>query len=332
MYEKIENLMKKGAKLLNSKYAIIGGAMTWISDANLVSELSNAGIFGVLASGAMDGNLLKAEIEKTKAKTKNSFGVNIILMNPYLEDLIDACKEEKVSHIILAGGIPSKNLIEKIHSLNMQVFGFAQSLAIAKRLFQIGIDALILEGNEAGGHVGPVSTIVLMQSILLNMKGYPIFVAGGINRGEMIASILKLGAIGCQLGTIFACAKESLVHKNFKQAFFKANARDVTLPTQLDKRFPITPVRSIKNKGTEEFLEKQKDVLKRFYDNEISAEKARLELEHFWAGALKRAVKEGDTERGSIMAGQIVEVVNEERGIKEILTTILDEAENFLNR
>ena len=163
--------------------------MAWISESQLVSAMSNAGIFGVLASGAMDGDLLKAEIRATKEKTKNNFGVNIILMNPKLHDLIDVCGEEKVSHIILAGGIPDKIIIDKIHTIGIQVITFAPALSIAKRLFKHGIDALILEGSEAGGHVGSLSTLILIQDILLNVAEYPIFVAGGILRGEVVASI-----------------------------------------------------------------------------------------------------------------------------------------------
>ncbi|MDR1560813.1 MAG: nitronate monooxygenase, partial [Holosporaceae bacterium] len=177
-YEKIQKLMERGNQVLGSKCALLGGAMTWISEANLVSAMSNAGMFGVLASGAMDGDLLKSEIGLTLEKTTNNFGVNIILMNPKLHDLIDVCGERKVSHVILAGGILDKEVIDKIHSYGMQVLAFAPALAVAKRLFKYGIDALILEGNEAGGHVGPLSTIILIQDILLNMKEYPIFIAG----------------------------------------------------------------------------------------------------------------------------------------------------------
>ena len=171
--------MKRGCDILGSDYAILGGAMTWISDATLVSAMSNAGIFGVLASGAMDGNLLSKEIEATQRKTSRNFGVNIIYVNPKLHDLIEVCYEKKVSHIIIAGGVPDKEVISKIHSYGIQVMSFAPALSIAKRLFKNGIDALILEGSEAGGHVGPISTLVLIQDVLLNLPEYPIFVAGG---------------------------------------------------------------------------------------------------------------------------------------------------------
>ncbi len=329
-YEKILKLMERGKAILGSEYAIIGGAMTWISESNLVSAMSNAGIFGVIASGAMDGDLLKNEIILTQQKTSKNFGVNLILMNPKLNDLIDACGERKVSHVILAGGIPGKEIIEKIHSYGMQAFSFAPSLSIAKKLFRIGLDALILEGSEAGGHVGQVSTMVLIQDILLNMREYPIFIAGGIVRGEIFAAMLQLGAIGCQLGTAFACAKESLAHPNFKKAFFRANGRDAVLPVQLDKKFPVSPVRALENIGTQEYIAKQKEVISKYEKNEISLEEGRLSLEHFWAGALRRAVQEGDTDRGSLMAGQIVQIVKEERSISEIVDTIMIEATNYL--
>ncbi|MDR2681878.1 MAG: nitronate monooxygenase [Holosporaceae bacterium] len=329
-YEKIRKIMDRGCKILGSDYAILGGAMTWISESNLVSTMSNAGMFGVLASGAMDGDLLKNEITLTQSKTNRNFGVNLILMNPKLQDLIDACGEKKVSHVILAGGIPDKDLIDKIHSYGIQVFSFAPSLALAKRLFRHGLDALILEGSEAGGHVGPISTMVLLQDIMLNIEKYPIFVAGGILRGEIFASMLLLGAVGCQLGTVFACAKESIAHENFKKALLRASAKDAVTPIQLDKKFPVAPVRAIENFGTAEFMAKQKDVLRKFENNEVSLEEGRLLLEHFWAGALRRAVQNGDVERGSLMSGQIVGAVKEEKSIEDILATILAEAENFL--
>ncbi|MDR2794614.1 MAG: nitronate monooxygenase [Holosporaceae bacterium] len=331
-YAKIRKMMERSCQILGSDYAILGGAMTWISESNLVSAMSNAGMFGVLASGAMDGDLLKNEITLTQSKTNRNFGVNLILMNPKLQDLIDACGEKKITHVILAGGIPDKELLNKIHSYGMQAFSFAPSLSLAKRLFRHGLDALIIEGSEAGGHVGPISTMVLLQDIMLNISEYPVFVAGGILRGELFASMLLLGAAGCQLGTVFACAKESIAHENFKKALLRASAKDAITPVQLDKKFPVAPVRAIENLGTAEFMTKQKEVLRKFENNEVSLEEGRLSLEHFWVGALRRAVQNGDVERGSLMSGQIVGVLKEEKSIDDIIDTILLEAENFLNK
>ncbi len=331
MNEKILELMERGTKILGSKYAIMGGAMTWISESNLTSALSNAGLFGVLASGAMNGDLLKKEIIATQSKTDKNFGVNIITMNPKLNDLIDVCGERKVSHVILAGGIPEKSTIEKIHGYGIQAIAFAPSQVIARRLFKHGIDALVIEGSEAGGHVGPLSTMILIQDILLNMKEYPIFVAGGILRGEMVAALLKLGAAGCQLGTVFACCKESTAHENFKKAYFRASGRNAILPVQLDKRFNIAPVRALENIGMDEFVQKQREVLQKFERGEVRADNGRLSLEHFWAGSLRRAVQEGDTDRGSLMSGQIVELIREEKSVQEIVDQILREAELVFN-
>jgi enoyl-[acyl-carrier protein] reductase II len=328
---KILKLMERGAKILGSDYAILGGAMTWISEANLVAAMSNVGIFGVLASGAMEPDLLRKEIEATREKTDRNFGVNVILMHPMLRDLIDVCGEKKVSHLILAGGIPDKSVIGKIHSYGMQAMAFAPALSIAKRLFKHGIDSLILEGSEAGGHVGPLSTMVLIQDVLLNMANYPIFVAGGILRGEIVASTLRLGAVGCQLGTVFACCKESTAHENFKKALLKASGRNAVTPPHLDKKFSVAPVRALENVGTEEFAAKQREILAKFERGEVELNNGRLSLEHFWAGALRRGVREGDVDRGSIMSGQIVEIIKEERSVKEIIDSLLAEAESFLN-
>jgi enoyl-[acyl-carrier protein] reductase II len=323
--------MERGGEILGSQYPLLGGAMTWISESRLVSAMANAGMFGVLASGAMDGDLLMAEIRSTGRKTNRNFGVNIILMNPKLHDLIDVCGQEKVSHVILAGGIPDKDVVDAIHSRGQRVLAFAPALAVARRLFRLGVDALILEGSEAGGHVGPLSTMILIQDVLLALKGYPIFVAGGILRGEIVAALHLLGAWGCQLGTAFACCRESIAHENFKRALFRAGGRNALTPTQLDKKFPIAPVRAIENAGTEEFMAKQREILTQFERGEIQLDSGRLSLEHFWAGALRRAVRDGDVERGSLMAGQIVEMVKEEMTIPEILDSILTEAEDFLN-
>ncbi len=330
MNENMLKLMERGSKILGSKYAILGGAMTWISESNLVSAMCNAGVFGVLASGAMDGDQLKSEIIATQEKTQHNFGVNIIVMNPKIQDLIDACGERKVSHVFLAGGLPDKATIDKIHSYGMQAIAFAPALAIAKRMFKQGVDALVIEGHEAGGHVGPLTTMILIQDILLNLKEYPIFVAGGILRGEIIASLLQLGAAGCQLGTVFACCKESIAHEDFKKAFLKANGRNAILPVQLDKKFNISPVRALENVGTDEFVEKQREVLKKFEQGEVSMVNGKLSLEHFWAGSLRRAVREGDTDRGSLMSGQIVELIKSERTIEEIVSTIMQEGETYL--
>src|SRR3989338_5083818 len=298
-----EELSKKGTEFLNSKYAILGGAMSWVSDRNLVSALSNAGGFGVIACGAMTPDLLRAEIKGTKALTDKSFGVNLITMHPLLEDLITVTIEENVTHVVLAGRLASSSSIKGLKEAGIKVIGFAPALIIAKKLIKDGVDALIVEGCEAGGHIGPVSTTVLSQEVLLNVSQVPVFVAGGIGKGQMIASFLKMGAAGCQLGTRFVCAHESRAHPNFKKAFIKAHARDAQASVQLDSRFPVIPVRALANKASQDFTTFQRETINKVEQGILEMKEAQLQIEHFWSGALRKAVIDGDTENGSLMDG-----------------------------
>lgn len=324
-------LWKRGAEFLGTEYAIMGGAMTWVSERNLVSAISNAGGFGVLASGSMPAEILREEIRATKSMTQKPFGVNLITLHPNLLDLIEVCIEEKITHVALAGGLPTGASIKRLKEAGILVICFAPALVIAKRLLRLGVDALVIEGMEAGGHIGPVSTTVLAQEILPHVTEVPVFVAGGIARGDAVVSYLKQGASGCQLGTRFVCATECQAHPKFKETFIRSNARDAILSPQLDPRFPIIPVRGISNEGTKKFIEAQRDVLQRFEKGEISQQEGQLEIEHFWAGALRRAVVEGDVETGSVMAGQSVGMVKEEMPVKEIIRSLLSQAQEALD-
>jgi len=309
------------------------GAMSWVSERNLVSAISNAGGFGVIACGAMTPELLDGEIAATKAMTTKPFGVNLITMHPQLFDLIAVCGKHAVSHIVLAGGLPPKGALEAIKETGAKVICFAPALTLAKKFIRSGVDALVIEGSEAGGHIGPVATSVLAQEILPEVcEQVPVFVAGGIGKGGMIASYLEMGAAGVQLGTRFACATESIAHPDFKKAFFRANARDAIASVQIDPRLPVIPVRALKNKGTEEFTAKQIQVAGMLDRGEVDMAAAQLEIEHFWAGALRRAVIDGDVESGSIMAGQSVGMVDKEEPVAEIIATLVAEAEEALAR
>ena len=323
--------MQRGAEFLGSDYAILCGAMSWVSERNLVAAISNAGGFGVIACGAMTPELLDAEITGTKALARKPFGVNLITMHPQLFDLIAVCAKHQISHVVLAGGIPPKGSVEAIKELGAKVICFAPTLALGKKLLRSGADALVIEGNEAGGHIGPVSTSVLAQEILPELAADNlVFVAGGIGRGELIASYLEMGACGVQLGTRFACATESIAHPNFKKAFFRANARDAVASVQVDPRLPVIPVRALKNKGTEEFTAKQIEVGKLLDQGSVDMGEAQLRIEHFWAGALRRAVIDGDVENGSLMAGQSVGMVTKEEPVAEIIAALLTECETAL--
>ena len=325
----LKALWQQGIDFLGCPVAIMGGAMTWVSERNLVAAISNAGGFGVIACGAMTPDLLDAEIKATRALTSLPFGVNLITMHPQLLDLVGVCAANKVSHVVLAGGIPPTDAI-KAAKVFAKVVCFAPALVLANRLIKNGADAIVIEGAEAGGHIGPVSTSVLAQEILPAVKSVPIFVAGGIGRGEAIVSYLEMGAAGVQMGTRFVCAHESIAHPNFKKAFIRANARDAMPTIQLDKRFPVIPVRALTNKGTEEFLETQRRIAEKFVNGEIEQGAAQLEIEHFWAGALRQAVIEGDVEHGSLMAGQSVGMVAREEPVAAILAELVAQAESAL--
>ncbi|AOH86405.1 2-nitropropane dioxygenase [Sphingomonas panacis] len=320
--------MARGAEFLGSEVAILCGAMSWVSERNLVAAMSNAGGFGLIACGAMTPELLDAEIAGTKALTSKPFGVNLITMHPQLMDLIAVCTRHDVTHVVLAGGLPPAGSIEAIKAGGAKLICFAPALSLAKKLIRSGVDALVVEGMEAGGHIGPVSTSVLAQEILPEVADkVPVFVAGGIGRGEAIAAYLEMGAAGVQLGTRFVCATESIAHANFKKAFLRASARDAVASVQIDPRLPVIPVRALKNAGAELFTAKQREVAASLDEGKVAMAEAQLQIEHYWAGALRRAVIDGDIEHGSVMAGQSVGMVTKEEPVAEIIATLMREAE-----
>lgn len=324
---RLKELMARGCDFLGTEWAILGGAMSWVSERNLVAAISNAGGFGVIACGAMNPELLDTEIAETKKRTSKPFGVNLITMHPQLNELIDVCAKHQVGHVVLAGGLPPGGAIERIKASGAKLIAFAPALSLAKKLLRSGADALVIEGMEAGGHIGPVSTSVLCQEILPEVATQaPVFVAGGIGRGEAIAAYLEMGAVGVQLGTRFVCAEESIAHANFKKAFIRASARDAIPSVQIDPRLPVIPVRALKNREMENFAAKQREVAQALDDGSIEMAEAQLQIEHYWAGALRRAVIDGDVESGSVMAGQSVGMVKREEPVQAIVDELVDEA------
>ncbi len=328
----LDLLWARGCAFFGTELAIMGGAMTWVSERNLVAAISNSGGFGVIACGAMEPDRLAEEIEATYALTARPFGVNLITMHPRLDALIDVCARLRVGHVVLAGGLPSSSAVRRIKDAGAKAVCFAPAAILAKKLIRMGVDALVIEGMEAGGHIGPVSTSVLAQEILPAIHEIPVFVAGGIGRGEAIVSYLEMGAAGVQLGTRFVCATESIAHPRFKHAFIRAEARDATPSIQIDPRFPVIPVRAIGNGGTRRFAEVQREVIAKVDQGLIDQKAAQLEIEHFWAGALRRAVIDGDVETGSLMAGQSVGMVRKEQPVVEILAELVAQAEAALGR
>ncbi|MBY0406307.1 MAG: nitronate monooxygenase family protein, partial [Rickettsiales bacterium] len=251
---------------------------------------------------------------------------------PQLEELVEVCKRQNVSHVVLAGGIPSSSTVKAIKEYGGKVLGFAPSAIIGRKLVRNGVDALVIEGMEAGGHIGPVATSVLAQEVLPQITDVPVFIAGGIGRGEAIVSYLEMGASGVQLGTRFVCASECIAHDNFKQIFIRSNARDAIPSVQLDPDFPVIPVRAIANKATDDFMRTQAEVIKQFRSGELDKKEAQLKIEHYWAGALRKAVIDGDVENGSVMAGQSVGLVSKIQPTQEIIDELMEQANAYLAR
>jgi len=324
--DRLDRLWARGCAFLGVEAAIMGGAMTWVSERTLVSAISDAGGFGVIACGSMGPEDLRAEIRATRALTSRPFGVNLIVMHPQLAALAALCVAERVSHVVLAGGLPPAAIVQDLRGGGVRVMGFAPALAVARKLQRSGIDGLIIEGAEAGGHIGAVSTAVLAQEILPQIRDLPVFVAGGIGRGEAVAAYLGMGAAGVQLGTRFVCATESIAHPRMKQTYLRAAARDAVPSAQLDPRFPVIPVRALTNAGTQRFIEVQREVIARFDRGDLTRDQAQLMIEHFWAGALRRAVIDGDVENGSLMAGQSIGMVTREQPARVILEELVDQA------
>lgn len=331
-HPRLAEISARGRAYLGSELAIMGGAMTWVSERRLVAALSEAGAFGVLACGSMAPEALAAEIDGTRALTGRPFGVNLIVVHPQLEALARVCIDRRVSHVVLAGGRPPRELVAALRAAGIEVLAFAASLAVARRLVRLGVTGLVIEGSEAGGHVGPVSTSVLAQEILPELREVPVFVAGGIGHGDAIAAYLGMGAAGAQMGTIFVCARESVVHPDAKRAYIRASARDAVVSPQVDPDFRVIPVRALANEGTRRFVRTQHEVIARYRAGELAYEEASLAIEHFWAGALRRAVIEGDVTEGSLMAGQSVGFVRGEMPVREILAGLVEQAERALAR
>jgi enoyl-[acyl-carrier protein] reductase II len=324
--ELIERLWTRGRDFLGVQYPILGGAMTWISESTLVSAISDAGAFGVLAGGNMPPELLEAEIRKTREKTARPFGVNLITIAPNFRRHLDQVLAGGLPFVILAGGLPPREAIARVKQTSSKLICFAPTVSIARNLVREGVDALVIEGHEAGGHIGPVSTAVLAEQILPTVSEVPVFVAGGIGSGVMMAHYLMMGAAGVQLGTKFAVATESPAHDDFKQALIRAGAKDAQPTAQFDPRIPVIPVRALLNEGTRDFNTLQLGLVAQLERRQITAKEAARKLEEFWIGGLRKAAVEGDVERGSLMAGQSVGLVREILPVGRLIDQLIDEA------
>ena len=328
----IDRFLEKGREFLGSQYPIMCGAMTWVSDPQLVSAVGNAGGFGLLAGGNTPPDIFKKQVEETRKLSDKPFGVNLITLAPVYQDQLDLVCQLNLEVVAFAGGIPRKDEIGRARQCGARVICFASTGPLALQLIKRGADALMLEGSEAGGHIGPVALSVLIQQILFEVESVPIFIAGGIATGRMMAHLLMMGAAGIQMGTRFVMAEECMAHPKFKEVFRKAKAKDAIASPQFDSRLPVIPVRALKNEGTIEFSKLQLELLHKLDNEMINKLEAQFLVEAFWAGALRDAVIDGDVTKGSLMAGQSVGLVNKVQPLKEIIAEMVTDAETELQR
>lgn len=300
--------------LLNVEYPIIQGGMAWVATGELAAAVSEAGGLGVIGVGNAPREVVRKEIEKTRALTRKPFGVNVYLMSPLAEEIIDLVIEEKVPIVVTGAGNPGK-YIPRFKNEGIRTLSVVASVNLARRLERTGVDALIAEGMECGGHIGDIATMPLVPQIV-DAVSIPVVAAGGIYDGRGLVAALALGASGVQMGTRFVCAKECVVHPNYKKAIIAARDRS----TVVTGRSTGHPVRVLSNKLTKQFLEAEAKGL------------SPKEIEAIGAGALRRAVVDGDVEYGSLMAGQVSAMVRKEESCKAIIDDIISGAEKVLER
>lgn len=302
-------------ELLNIKYPIFQGGMAWIADASLAAAVSNAGGLGIIAAMNANADWLREEIHKVRTMTDKPFGVNIMLMSPFADEVSDLVVEEKVPVVVTGAGNPGKYMKKWVEA-GIKVIPVVASTAMARLVERSGATAVVAEGGESGGHIGELTTMTLVPQVCDAVK-IPVLAAGGIADGRGIAAALMLGACGVQCGTRFLVAKECTVHQNYKNKILKAKDID-TIAT--GKRLGH-PVRCLKNQFTRELFKQE-------YNSNISDE----ELEKMGAGALRKAAKEGDEKNGSFMAGQCAAMVHKEQTAQEMIEEMFTQAEEILNQ
>ena len=299
-------------ELLNIKYPIIQGGMAWIADASLAVGVSEAGGLGII-SGVGPTEVVRAQIRKAKELTDKPFGVNVMLMQDNADEIAHLVCDEKVPVVTTGAGSPGK-YIEMWKSHGIKVIPVVPSVAIAKRMETFGADAVIAEGMESGGHIGQTTTMSLVPQVV-DAVNIPVIAAGGIGDGRGIAASFMLGAVGVQMGTRFLVSNECNVHKNYKEKVLKAK----DIETEVTGTSTSHPVRVLRNKLTREYIKIEK--------SNSNSEK----LESLTRGALRKAVIEGDTENGSVMAGQIAGLVKKEQSCKEIIEELMTEFDKCIN-
>lgn len=294
--------------LLSIEYPIIQGGMAWLATAELAAAVSNAGGLGIIGCGNAPAEVIKEELRKIKNLTQKPYGVNVMLLSPFIDEIIELLYEEKVPVITTGAGNPGK-YIPKFKEIGTKVIPVVPSIALAKRMEKIGADAIIVEGTEAGGHIGELTTMSLVPQAVDEVN-IPVIAAGGIADGRGFLAALALGAKGVQIGTRFVCTVECTVHENYKRAIIDSSDREAIVTG----RSTGHPVRALRNKFTKQLIELEKQNAS---DDEIGK---------FGVGALKRAVIDGDIDNGSVMAGQISGLINDIKTCKDVITEIINEA------
>ncbi|PRX27143.1 enoyl-[acyl-carrier protein] reductase II [Orenia metallireducens] len=301
-------------RLLDIDYPVIQGGMAWIATGELATAVSQAGGLGIIGAGNAPADLVREEIQKVKKVTAKPFGVNVMLLSPYVDEVIEVVIEEKVPVVTTGAGNPGK-YIEDLKEAGIMIIPVVPSVALAKRMARLGVDAIIAEGSEAGGHIGELTTMPLIPQIVRSVD-LPVIAAGGVADGYGLAAVLSLGAVGVQVGTRFICAKECTAHENYKKAILKARDRDAIVTA----RSTGHPVRNLKNKLTRQIQAiEQKGALKE-------------EIETLGIGRLRRAVVDGDVIEGTVMAGQVAAMVTKVEPAEDIILDIVEGAEKVMKK
>lgn len=298
--------------LLGIKYPILQGGMAWVAEYHLAAAVSQAGGLGIIGAANAPAEWVRDQIRKTKELTDKPFGVNVMLMSPCAEDVAHVVAEEGVAVVTTGAGNPEKYM-DLWKNKNIKVIPVVASVALAKRMERSGADAVVAEGCESGGHVGESTTMALVPQVV-DAVTIPVIAAGGIADGRGIAAALMLGAKGIQMGTRFVVTRECQAHENYKEKVIRAKDID----TRVTGRSTGHPVRTLRNEMTKKYLE-------------LEGRGASLEeLEYLTLGALRKAVQEGDVKNGSVMSGQIAGLVKEEKTCRELIESLVKEADSLL--
>ncbi len=300
--------------LLEIEKPIIQGGMAWVATGELAAAVSSAGGLGIIGAGNAPADVIKKEIEKVRKLTDKPFGLNIMLLSPFADDIIELAIEKRVPVITTGAGNPGKH-VKRFQEVGSKVIPVVPSVALARRMERLKVDAVIVEGTEAGGHIGELTTMALVPQVV-NAVEIPVIAAGGVADGRGLAAVLALGAKGAQIGTRFVCSEECTASEEFKKAIVGARDRDAVVTG----RSTGHPVRNLKNKLTKEIDKLEKEGA----DPE--------QVEELGSGKLRDAVIDGDVDQGSVMAGQISGMISEIKSVSEILDEIIMETENTIKQ